>query len=91
MKKSRKKKSDKIRIIILEGESDRYFFKQLKQTYSKKEWEISLLKAESLNFSKIKRKIKASIDDMEYKEVWLAMDLSGSCSAVPGSRPCMVA
>ena len=76
MKKSRKKKSDKIRIIILEGESNRHFFKQLKQTYGKnEEWGISLLKAENLNFGKINREIEASIEVLKYREVWLVMDL----------------
>ena len=83
MKQSRKKKNNKIRIIILEGESDKHFFKELKKQFDIKKFDISPLLKEGLNFKKINREVKASIEVLEYKEVWLVMDLK---TRKPGSE-----
>jgi hypothetical protein len=68
-------KKDKIRLIILEGESDKHFFSQFKKAFDQRMLDISLLKAENLNFHRISREIKASLKVMKYKEVWLVIDL----------------
>jgi hypothetical protein len=68
-------KNNKIRIIILEGETDTIFFNAFKKEFDRKMWDISTIDAKNLNFPKIKREIKASLKVLNYKEVWLVMDL----------------
>ena len=70
----RKRKSNKIRLIILEGESDRHFFLEFKKKFHPHFLEIVLL-GKNLNFHRIDREIKFSLDTLGYKEVWLVMDL----------------
>ncbi|MCP4156433.1 MAG: hypothetical protein GY757_52455 [bacterium] len=69
-----KRKSDKVRLIILEGESDKHFFMEFKKRFNLRSLEPVLL-GKNLNFHRIDREIKFSLDALGYKEVWLVMDL----------------
>lgn len=75
MQKNKKSKSNKVRIIILEGESDHIFFSDFKKKFDKREFDISKLEKEGLNYSKINRLVARDFDVFGYKEVWLVMDL----------------
>jgi hypothetical protein len=69
------RKKDKIRLVILEGQSDQHFFSEFKRNFDRRELEIQLLKKEGLNFEKIGRAVEANLNVLGYKEVWLVMDL----------------
>ncbi len=54
-----KRKADKIRLIILEGESDKHFFLEYKKKFHPRLLEIVLI-GKNLNFPRIDREIKLS-------------------------------
>jgi hypothetical protein len=68
-------KKNKIRVLILEGESDKQFFLEFKKHFHHKSLDISLLKAKNLNFNKIQKEINVSLKVLKFKEVWLVVDL----------------
>ena len=74
---SRKKsnyKNNKIRLIILEGESEKHFYNAFKEKYAREKIDVFLL-SENKNFKKIDDNIKISLDELGYKQVWLVLDL----------------
>jgi hypothetical protein len=73
-KKKSGQKKNKIRLILLEGQSDKLFFDSFKKKYGENKIDISLLPAMNQNFKKINREIDSS-GDLGYKEIWLVMDL----------------
>ncbi|MCP4216176.1 MAG: hypothetical protein GY765_16125 [bacterium] len=68
-------KKNKIRLILLEGESDRLFFNAFKNQYARDLFDVSLLKAQNQNFNKIRKELDISRKVFKYKAVWLVMDL----------------
>ena len=73
-KKKTRKKKNKIRLILLEGPSDKLFFESFKKKYCKDKIDVSLLEALGKKFTKINRAIEFS-RHLGYKEIWLVMDL----------------
>jgi hypothetical protein len=73
-KKKPGQKKDKIRLILLEGPSDKLFFVSFKEKYAENKIDVLLLEAKARDFKKITRLIKSS-RDLGYKETWLVMDL----------------
>jgi hypothetical protein len=69
-----KYKANKIRLIILEGESDRHFFEEFKKKFHLRLLDIIKI-GKNLNFRRIDREIESSLKTLGYKEVWLVMDL----------------
>jgi hypothetical protein len=69
-----KYKANKIRLIILEGESDRHFFEEFKKKFHLRLLDIIKI-GKNLNFHRIDREIESSLKTLGYKEVWLVMDL----------------
>ena len=69
-----KYKANKIRLIILEGESDRHFFEEFKKKFHLRLLDIIKI-GKNLNFRRIDREIEFSMKTLGYKEVWLVMDL----------------
>lgn len=69
-----KHKANKIRLIILEGRSDKHFFEEFKKKFHLRLLDIGLI-GKNLNFHKIDREIESSVKTLGYKEVWLVMDL----------------
>ncbi|MCP5108645.1 MAG: RloB domain-containing protein [bacterium] len=73
-KLNRKNKKNKIRLIILEGESEKHFYNSFKEKYAREKVDVFLL-GENKNFRKIDDNIKISINVLGYKQVWLVLDL----------------
>lgn len=76
MSKATKKKykANKIRLVILEGRSDKHFFDKFKKKFHLRLLDVGLI-GKNLNFHKIDREIEPSLKTLGYKEVWLVMDL----------------
>jgi hypothetical protein len=70
----KKHKANKIRLIILEGESDKHFFDGFKKKFHLRLLDIIKI-GKNLNFHRIDREIESSLKTLGYKEVWLVMDL----------------
>jgi len=73
-KQKSKYKKNKIRLIILEGESEKQFYNSFKEKYAREKVDVFLL-GENKNFGKIDDNIKISINVLGYKQVWLVLDL----------------
>jgi len=73
-KKKPAQKKNKIRLILLEGPSDKLFFVSFKERYGENKIDVLLLEAKTRDFKKINRLINIS-RDLGYKETWLVMDL----------------
>ena len=73
-KQKRQHKKNKIRLIILEGESEKHFYNSFKEKYAGEKVDVFLL-GENKNFKKIDDNIKMSIRELGYKQVWLVVDL----------------
>lgn len=73
-KKKFNHKKNKIRLIILEGKSDEYFYKSFKEKYDQREIDVFLL-GKGQNFKRINDSIENSIKYLGYKQVWLVLDL----------------
>lgn len=73
-KKKPGQKRNKIRLILLEGPSDKLFFVSFKEKYGENKIDVLLMEAKGQDFKKITRQINSS-RDLGYKETWLVMDL----------------
>ena len=73
-KKKSGQKKNKIRLILLEGPSDKLFFVSFKKKYGENKIDVLLLEAQNQNLKKINRQINIS-RDLGYKQTWLVMDL----------------
>jgi hypothetical protein len=66
-KKKPGQKKNKIRLILLEGPSDKLFFVSFKEKYGENKIDVLLLEAKNQDFKKINRLINIS-RDLGYKE-----------------------
>ena len=73
-KKKSGQKKNKIRLILLEGPSNKLFFVSFKKKYGENKIDVLLLEAKNQDFNKINRLINIS-RDLGYNQTWLVMDL----------------
>lgn len=67
-------KKHKIRLILLEGRSDKLFFDSFKKRYGKNKIDVLLLEAKTQDYNKINKLISFS-RDLGYNQIWLVIDL----------------
>jgi hypothetical protein len=75
-------KKNKIRLILLEGPSDKLFFESFKKKYGENKLDVLLLPASNQNFNKINRQVDIS-RDLGYSQTWLVVDLK---TQKPGTK-----